>query len=81
LITSGTVVLVALLLFVFGGSATKGFAFGMLVGMVFGTYSSIFIASALVVDFTKEKTLSGKTVEAQPEAVAAPAKAKKSPVK
>ena len=82
LITSGTVVLVALLLFVFGGSATKGFAFGMLVGMLFGTYSSIFIASALVVDFTKEKILSGKTVEAKTEAaVAAPAKAKKSPVK
>jgi SecD/SecF fusion protein len=81
LITSGTVVLVALLLFVFGGSATKGFAFGMLVGMLFGTYSSIYIASALVVDFTKEKILSGKTVEAKPEAVAAPAKAKKSAVK
>jgi len=82
LITSGTVVLVALLLFVFGGSATKGFAFGMLVGMLFGTYSSIYIASALVVDFTKEKILSGKTVEAKTEeAVAAPAKAKKSPVK
>jgi SecD/SecF fusion protein len=81
LITSGTVVLVALLLFVFGGSATKGFAFGMLVGMLFGTYSSIFIASALVVDFTKEKILSGKTVEAKPETAAVPVKAKKSPVK
>ena len=53
----------------------------MLVGMLFGTYSSIYIASALVVDFTKEKILSGKTVEAKPEAVAAPAKAKKSAVK
>ncbi|MGI9160980.1 MAG: protein translocase subunit SecF, partial [Saprospiraceae bacterium] len=82
LITSGTVVLVALLLFVFGGSATKGFAFGMLVGMLFGTYSSIFIASALVVDFTKEKILSGKTVEPKPEVVAAATvKAKKSGVK
>jgi SecD/SecF fusion protein len=62
LITSGTVVAVVLILFIFGGSATKGFAFGMLIGMVFGTYSSIYIASALVVDLTKEKVLSGKEV-------------------
>jgi SecD/SecF fusion protein len=60
LITSGTVATVVLLLFLFGGSATKGFAFGMLVGMIFGTYSSIFVASALVVDLTRDKILSGK---------------------
>jgi SecD/SecF fusion protein len=66
LITSGTVIAVVLLLFLFGGSAIKGFSFGMLVGMAFGTYSSIFIASALVVDMTREKVLSGRTVEAQP---------------
>jgi SecD/SecF fusion protein len=60
LITSGTVIMVALMLFVFGGSATKGFAFGMLIGMVFGTYSSIFIASATVVDLVKESVMSGK---------------------
>jgi preprotein translocase SecF subunit len=68
LITSGTVFVVVLLLFLFGGSAIKGFSFGMLVGMFFGTYSSIFIASALVVDLTKEKVLSGKAVEAKVEA-------------
>ena len=62
LITSGTVFGVVLILFVFGGAATKGFAFGMMVGMLFGTYSSIFIASALVVDLTSEKILSGKEV-------------------
>ena len=60
LITSGTVFVVVLLLFIFGGSATMGFAFGMMVGMLFGTYSSVFIASALVVDLTSEKILSGK---------------------
>ncbi|MBK8556809.1 MAG: protein translocase subunit SecDF [Lewinellaceae bacterium] len=65
LITSGTVIMVALLLFVFGGSATKGFSFGMLIGMIFGTYSSIFVASSLVVDLTSEKILSGKAVEAE----------------
>jgi SecD/SecF fusion protein len=62
LITSGTVFGVVVILFVFGGAATKGFAFGMMVGMLFGTYSSIFIASALVVDLTSEKILSGKEV-------------------
>jgi SecD/SecF fusion protein len=60
LITSGTVFVVVLLLFVFGGSAIKGFAFGMMIGMFFGTYSSIFVASALVIDFTKGDIISGK---------------------
>jgi len=74
LITSGTVFLVVLLLFVFGGSAIKGFAFGMLMGIFFGTYSSIFVASALVVDFIKEDVVSGggktaPTVVAETKAV------------
>jgi SecD/SecF fusion protein len=64
LITSGTVFFVVLLLFVFGGSAIKGFAFGMLMGVFFGTYSSVFVASALVVDFIKEDYVAGKVVEA-----------------
>jgi SecD/SecF fusion protein len=63
LITSGTVFIVVLLLFLFGGGAIKGFAFGMLIGVFFGTYSSIFVASALVVDFTKEDIISGKAVQ------------------
>lgn len=60
LITSGTLLLVVVMLFVFGGSAIRGFSFGMLVGILFGTYSSIFVASALVVDMTKEEVISGK---------------------
>ncbi|MEO6037159.1 MAG: protein translocase subunit SecF, partial [Saprospiraceae bacterium] len=59
LITSGTVFLVVLLLFLFGGSAIRGFSFGMLIGIFFGTYSSVFVASALVVDFIKEDVISG----------------------
>jgi SecD/SecF fusion protein len=66
LITSGTVFLVVLLLFVFGGGAIKGFAFGMLMGIFFGTYSSVFVASALVVDFMKEDVIQGKAVSAKP---------------
>jgi SecD/SecF fusion protein len=58
IITSGTVVGVALILFIFGGSGIRSFAFGMFLGVGFGTYSSIYIASALVVDLTKERSLS-----------------------
>ncbi len=75
LITSGTIIAVVLLLFLFGGGALKGFSFGMLVGMIFGTYSSVFIASALVVDFTKEKVITGQAVEAKPAPAATKAKA------
>ena len=77
LITSGTVFIVVLLLFLFGGGAIKGFAFGMLIGVLFGTYSSIFVASALVVDFTKEDIISGKAVQAATPAADKPAKVKK----
>lgn len=66
LITSGTVIFVVLLLFIFGGGAIKGFAFGMLIGMIFGTYSSVYVASALVVDLTKEEVLEGKAIAATP---------------
>lgn len=63
LITSGTTLLVVGTLFLFGGASIKGFAFAMLFGILFGTYSSVFIASALVVDLTKEREISGGTTE------------------
>ncbi len=80
IITSGTIVGVALILFIFGGTGIRSFAFGMLLGVGFGTYSSIYIASALVVDLTKERSLSvakavKETVSKVGDAVkAAPAK-------
>ncbi len=80
LITSGTVFIVVLLLFLFGGGAIKGFAFGMLMGVFFGTYSSIFVASALVVDFMKEDVISGKAVQAATQPAEKPAKGKKEKV-
>jgi preprotein translocase subunit SecF len=46
-ITAGTTFLSILALFVFGGEALRGFAFTMLVGIVAGTYSTVFIASSL----------------------------------
>jgi len=48
IITSGTVFLATLSLYIFGGGAINDFAFTFLVGILTGTYSSIYIASALV---------------------------------
>src|SRR5262249_23973735 len=48
IITSGTVFLATLSLFIFGGGPINDFAFTFLVGIITGTYSSIYIASALV---------------------------------
>ena len=47
-ITSGTALLTALALFFFGGEVLHGFAFTMVVGIATGTYSSVFIAAAIV---------------------------------
>lgn len=54
IITSGTTLLVVTVLLLFGGITLKGFAFALFVGILFGTYSSIYIASALAVDLIKE---------------------------
>jgi preprotein translocase SecF subunit len=51
IITSLTVVLVLLALYFWGGEVIRDFSFALLVGVVFGTYSSIYIASALAVDW------------------------------
>jgi preprotein translocase SecF subunit len=48
IITSGTVFLATLSLYIFGGGVINDFAFTFLVGIVTGTYSSIYIASAIV---------------------------------
>lgn len=48
LITTGTVVLATLALYIFGGGPVNDFAFTFLVGSLVGTYSSVYIASALV---------------------------------
>ncbi len=53
IITNLTVLLVVIVLFVFGGETLRGFSFAMLVGSLTGTYSTLFIASPIVVDTTK----------------------------
>ncbi len=55
LITSGTVLLVVIVLFIFGGEVLRGFSFALIIGVVIGTYSSIFIASPLVIDLDSQK--------------------------
>ena len=55
--TSLTVFLTILILFIFGGEVTRGFAFAMLIGVITGTYSSIFVAAPVLVDFAKNKPL------------------------
>jgi SecD/SecF fusion protein len=50
LITSLTTLVVVLVLFLFGGAVLKGFSFALLVGIIVGTYSSIFIATPIVID-------------------------------
>jgi preprotein translocase subunit SecF len=55
IITSLTTFFVVLCLFLFGGGVINDFSFALLVGIVVGTYSSIFIASSLVVDWYKIK--------------------------
>jgi SecD/SecF fusion protein len=55
--TSLTVFLTILILFIFGGEVTRGFAFAMLIGVITGTYSSIFVGAPILVDFAKDKPL------------------------
>ena len=49
-VTSGTTLLVVVVLFIFGGEVLRGFAFGLILGVTIGTYSSVFVASPVVVE-------------------------------
>ena len=53
--TSLTIFFVLLAIFIFGGEVIRGFSFALLVGIVIGTYSSICIATPIVVDFAKKE--------------------------
>jgi SecD/SecF fusion protein len=54
-VTSATVFFVLIILFLFGGDALKGFSMALLIGVIAGTYSSICIATPIVVDFSSKK--------------------------
>ncbi|MEZ5047203.1 MAG: protein translocase subunit SecDF [Chitinophagaceae bacterium] len=64
IMTSLTVFLTLLILFIFGGEVTRGFAFAMMIGVITGTYSSIFVAAPILVDLDKQDKL---TVEEDKE--------------
>lgn len=53
IITAGTTFLAVLGLYLYGGEALEGFAFTMLVGIISGTYSTVFIAAAIAILLTK----------------------------
>ncbi|GAA4312750.1 protein translocase subunit SecDF [Compostibacter hankyongensis] len=75
IMTSLTVFLTILILFLVGGESTRGFAFAMLIGVITGTYSSIFIASPVLVDMDKKDRLASTLVK-KGTAGAVPAAAK-----
>jgi SecD/SecF fusion protein len=54
IITSLTTLFVVGMLLFFGGGSIKGFALALMVGILIGTYSSIFVATPIVRDFTKD---------------------------
>jgi len=53
--TSLTMILVLLIMFIFGGDSIRGFIFAMLIGIIVGTYSSLFIATPVLCDTMSEE--------------------------
>ncbi len=56
IITAGTTFLAVLSLYLFGGEVLEGFAFTMLVGIISGTYSTVFIAAAIAILLSSKQT-------------------------
>ena len=63
-ITGMCTIAVLIIIFIFGGEILRGFSFAMLIGVIFGTYSSLFVATPFVVEFIREKR--EKPVTAKP---------------
>ncbi|MFB3853367.1 MAG: protein translocase subunit SecF [Vicinamibacterales bacterium] len=83
-ITAGTTFLAVLALFLFGGEVLEGFAFTMLVGIVSGTYSTVFIAAAIVSFWrrrTPARTVAAPAQGTQPAKPAATARVRTKPRK
>lgn len=62
IITSGTVFIVTIVLFLLGGEVNRGFAFAMTVGIITGTYSSIFVASAIALEWVNRMRAKGELI-------------------
>jgi preprotein translocase subunit SecF len=78
IITAGTTALAVLSLFLFGGEVLRGFAFTMLIGIITGTYSTIFIAAAVAIWMSKGSIASGTATVAKTESAPASKRARKS---
>lgn len=53
IMTAFTTIIVVIILFLFGGEALKGFSFVIIIGIAFGTYSSIFVATPIMMDISR----------------------------
>jgi preprotein translocase subunit SecF len=73
ILTAGTALMSAIALFLFGGEVLHGFAFTMIVGVVTGTYSSVFVAAAIVT-FWRPKHRRAVAAAAEAPAVSQPAR-------
>jgi preprotein translocase SecF subunit len=60
LITNGTIFSVLFVLLIFGGEVNRGFAFALTVGTLTGTYSTVYIASALVLEWVNRGASKGQ---------------------
>ncbi|MGN6601699.1 MAG: protein translocase subunit SecDF [Ginsengibacter sp.] len=65
IMTSVTVFITLLALFIFGGEVTRGFAFAMLIGVITGTYSSIFVAAPILIEFAKDRPLGTARIKSE----------------
>lgn len=63
IVTSLTTLMVVLVIFFFGGTTIQGFMFALVVGVISGVYSTVFVATALVYDTTKREHDGGKAIE------------------
>jgi SecD/SecF fusion protein len=75
-VTGLSTMLVLIVLFIFGGETIRGFSFAMLIGVIVGTYSSLFVATPIVVDALSRDQLNEATATPEPPAAGKAARAK-----
>jgi SecD/SecF fusion protein len=63
--TSGTTIITLLAIFLFGGTTIRGFILALLVGIVVGTYSSVFVATPVAYDMMRKKAKDGKASKSE----------------
>jgi preprotein translocase subunit SecF len=73
-ITSGVTFLAVLALYLFGGEVLHGFAFAMLIGVISGTYSTVFIAATIAIILSGRKAPAGRAAVPVEEAIERPRK-------